>query len=208
MGGSLMECGKVREHYEIPNFDPRPALLKWPCQEQHVFGSTASAPASDISVPVCTDGYGRFCSLWVRRRRPNHWPRCLPMSNPLTSPWIARQDGSGWWDNRLAAEHLPRDLVRPSSGLKELAQTMMMKQLLLVCYRLSHRNQPCCAVFLCGESTNNKSLRFFHPQLFLPNSFLEQISYQRLKIPPSVSQAAHVWEPLGQWFSTRGAVAP
>jgi len=51
-----MECGKVGEHYEIPYFHPRPNLLEWPCQEQHVSGSTASAPASDISVPVCTNG--------------------------------------------------------------------------------------------------------------------------------------------------------
>jgi len=31
----------------------------------------------------------------------------------------------GWWDNPLAAQHVPRDLVQPSSGLKELAQTMI-----------------------------------------------------------------------------------
>ena len=44
------------------------------------------------------------------------------MSNPSTSPWTARTDGSVRWDNRMVAQHLPRDLVRPSSGLKELAQ--------------------------------------------------------------------------------------
>jgi len=42
------------------------------------------------------------------------------MSKPLTSPWTARPDGSGRWDSRIAAQHLPRDLVRPSSELKEL----------------------------------------------------------------------------------------
>ena len=35
-------------------------------------------------------------------------------------PWSAWPDGFGWRDNRIAAQHLSRDLVRPSSGLKEL----------------------------------------------------------------------------------------
>ena len=39
------------------------------------------------------------------------------LSNPSTSPWTAWPDGSEQWDNRMAAQHLPRDLVRPSSGL-------------------------------------------------------------------------------------------
>ena len=39
------------------------------------------------------------------------------MSNPSTSPWTAWPDGSERWDNRMAAQHLPRDLVRQSSGL-------------------------------------------------------------------------------------------
>ena len=33
-------------------------------------------------------------------------------------------DGSGRCDNRLTAQHLSRDLVWPSNGLQELAQTM------------------------------------------------------------------------------------
>ena len=57
-------------------------------------------------------------SLLLRR------PCCPPMSNPLTSPWAARPDGSTWWDKRLHAQHLTRDLAQPSSRLKELAQTM------------------------------------------------------------------------------------
>jgi len=54
---------------------------------------------------------------------------------------------SGWWDNRLAAQHLSWDLVRPSSGLNKLAQTMMMKQLVLAYCRHSNLNQPHCAAF-------------------------------------------------------------
>ena len=74
-------------------------------------------------------GYGLLCGLWVWRRRSNHRTCCLPMSNPSPSPWIARPDGSGWWDNQLAAQHLSRDLVRrSSSGQKEQAQTIMTRK--------------------------------------------------------------------------------
>jgi len=38
----------------------------------------------------------------------------------MHSSWTARPDGSGWWDNRMGAQYLPRDLVRPSSGYEEL----------------------------------------------------------------------------------------
>jgi len=61
--------------------------------------------------------YGLLCGLWVWRRRTNRRPCCPPMSNPSTSPWTAWPDGSGRWDNRMVSQHLPRDLVRPSSGL-------------------------------------------------------------------------------------------
>ena len=50
----------------------------------------------------------------------NHRPCYPPMSNPSTSLWTAWPDGPGWWNNRMAAQHLPRDLVRSSSRLQEL----------------------------------------------------------------------------------------
>jgi len=62
-------------------------------------------------------GFGLLCALWVWRRRTNRRTCCPPMSNPSTSPWTARPNGSGRWDNRMAAQHLLRDLVRPGSGL-------------------------------------------------------------------------------------------
>ena len=61
-------------------------------------------------------GYGLLCVLWVWRRRTNRRPCCPPVSNPSTSPWTAWPDGAGRRDNWMAAQHLPRDLVRPSSG--------------------------------------------------------------------------------------------
>jgi len=75
-------------------------------------------------------GYALFCGLWVWRRRTNRRPCCLPMSNPSTSSWTARPDGSGRWDNQMTAQHLPRDLVRPSSGQQQLVQTTKKKRYL------------------------------------------------------------------------------
>ena len=39
-------------------------------------------------------------------------------STPWTSQWTARPDGYECWDNRMTAQHLPRDRVRPSSCMK------------------------------------------------------------------------------------------
>jgi len=76
--------------------------------------------------------------------------------------------------------------------MKELAQSMMMKQLVLAYCSHSHLNQPRYGVFICVEYTNNQNFSFFQQQLFLPNSFLDQISSPELKIPPLMSQVAPV----------------
>jgi len=75
-----------------------------------------------VSTPVCTNGvWPPIRTVW--RRRVNR-RRCSPLiSNPSTSSWLARCDGSGRWDNRMAAQHLPRDLARPSSGQQQFALT-------------------------------------------------------------------------------------
>ena len=89
--------------------------LEWLLREHFGFAFTACAPVSDISALVCTNGVRPLGGLWVWRRKTNRRP-CYPrMSNPSTSPWTARPDGSGWWDNWMAAEYWARDLVRPSS---------------------------------------------------------------------------------------------
>ena len=46
------------------------------------------------------------------------------------------------------------------------------------------------------EQNKQWKLKVFHPQLFLPNTSLEQISSQELKIPALVSQVAPVRKPL------------
>jgi len=54
-------------------------------------------------------GYSLLCGLWVWRRT-NRRPCHLLLSDPSTSPRTTRPDGSGRWDNRMAAQHLPRYL--------------------------------------------------------------------------------------------------
>jgi len=60
--------------------------------------------------------YGTLCDLWVWRRRINRRPCRSRMSNPSTSSLIARHDSPLWWHNWMAAQRLPRNLVRPGSG--------------------------------------------------------------------------------------------
>ena len=100
------------------------------------YPSSWNSPAKNSvgPVPVCKMGHECFYGLWVWRRRSNRWQCCLPISNPS------------------AAQHLPRYLVRPSNGLKEVARTtMVMKQLVLAYCRHSHLNQPRCEIFIYVE---------------------------------------------------------
>ena len=69
--------------------------------------------------------HGRFCYLSVAHRPP-HGLHGLTVLRGETIDWL---------------------LVGPNNGLKELAQTITIKQLVLVCCRHSHLNQPRCAVF-------------------------------------------------------------
>ena len=76
-------------------------------------------------------GYGLLSGRWVLRRKTNRWPCCPPMSNTPKSSWAARPDVSGRWDNWVAAQHLPRDLMRHSSckknGLKRRKSDVNLK---------------------------------------------------------------------------------
>ena len=96
-----------------------PTIREWPCQEQRGSGLTASALVSDVSALICTN------EVWP----PSAACECgaEQMAGHVvlqsTSSRTAWTEGSGWWDNRLAAKHLPPDLVRPSSGFQQSDQT-------------------------------------------------------------------------------------
>ena len=81
---------------------------KWPSQEEPRSGLTASAPVSDVSAPACKNGV---------------WPPLQPVSvaqktklltmlfsnvQSIDPPRTTRPDDSGRWDNRIAAQHMPR----------------------------------------------------------------------------------------------------
>ena len=114
-----------RQPHKTPHLHPRHRhpSPEWLYQEEPGSGLTASTLVSDVSAPVVqVDAEERRrtnrrpCCPPKWRRRTNRRPCCPPMSNPSTSSWTARPDGFGRWDNRMAAQHLPRDLKRPSSG--------------------------------------------------------------------------------------------
>jgi len=87
---------------------------QWPSQEEPGSGLTASAPVSDVSAPACTNGV---------------WPPLQPVSvaqktklltmlfsnvQSIDPPRTTRPDDSGRWDNRIAAQHMPRYLGGPA----------------------------------------------------------------------------------------------
>jgi len=131
LGGSPMECGVVGRHYKTPYFHPRHRHpLPWNGPAKNSVCPALLPPRRCRTFPLLLKrmGHGPFCGLWVWRRGINRRPCCPPMSNSSTSPWNARPDGSGRWDNRISAQNLPRDLVRPSSELGEVAQLTKKQQ--------------------------------------------------------------------------------
>ena len=75
--------------------------------------------------------HGPFWGLWVWRRT-DRWPCCPAMSNPPTSSWTAWPDGSGRWDNRMAAQHLPARCCAAKQWPERTAHTMKKNNMLLV----------------------------------------------------------------------------
>ena len=69
-----------------------------------------------VSTPACANGvWPPLRSVSVLQKNK---PSTMLSSNPSISSWTAQPDGSGRWDNRMVAQHLRRDLARPSSGLR------------------------------------------------------------------------------------------
>jgi len=123
---SSVECGAfVGEHYETLHFHPDTGT--------HSPGMALTRTAW-VRLNRLRTGLGRFCSClhkWgmapsaacecgTEEQTVDHVVLHCPIHRPLHGAhgW---PDGSGWRDNRMAAQHLRRNLVRPNSGLKELA---------------------------------------------------------------------------------------
>ena len=89
---------------------PTATLPDWPSQEEPGSGLTASEPVSDVSDPACTNG------VWPPLRPVSVAQKYKPstmLSSTVQSidpPRTKRPDGSGRWDNRMAAQRLSRYL--------------------------------------------------------------------------------------------------
>ena len=111
------ECCCTAPQIETPICTRRTASHQLLWRQQHTCGAVdGSSMARGVGgQPHKTP---HFNSRYRYTHTRNDPPKSLgpTLSNPSTSPWTARPDGSGRWDNRMAAQHLTRDLVRPSSG--------------------------------------------------------------------------------------------
>ena len=124
LGGSTMECGVGGQHHETPHFHPRhrhPSYLKDPPKKSLV---QLNRPRSGVGhFRSCLYKWGMVssasCECGTEKQTVGHVVLQYPIHRP---PWSAWPDGSGRWDNRMAVQHLPRDLVRLSNGYEELTQ--------------------------------------------------------------------------------------
>jgi len=107
----------------MPDTDPSGMTLP----KQRGSGLTASTPVSDVSAPACRD------RVWFPLRlvcvAQKNKPSTMLFSDvqsidPLRT---ARPDGSGRWDNQMAAKHLPRELVWLSSGQQQFTRKKKKK---------------------------------------------------------------------------------
>jgi len=106
----------TRLRISIPDTGTHPS--EWPSQEEPGSSLTASATVSDVSAPAYTNG------VWPPLRpvsmvQKNKLSTMLPsnvQSIELPMDYSAWPDGSGRCDNWMAAQHLPQDLLWPSSG--------------------------------------------------------------------------------------------
>ena len=109
LGASQMESRVVGQHYETPHFHPRhrhPPFLEWPYQKQPGAG------------------------LWPLLRPVSVAQENRSWTMLSFATWNAWSVGSGWPHNGMAAQYLPRDLVRPSSGLSKQDQTTIKQTIL------------------------------------------------------------------------------
>ena len=139
-----------------------PTLLE-PSQEQPGSGSTASAPVSDVSAPACTNEvWPPLRPVSVAQNKPS---TVLSITSNPSTPWFAWPDDSGRWDSWMAAQHLPRDLVQPSSGLNNsLKRRRTLRFCWAICLLTSFWQQcwgwSSLVLMKLLETRFHKSLRF------------------------------------------------
>ena len=109
-----MECGVGGQPHKTPHFNSRhwyTHTTEWPSQEEPGSDLTASTPLLDVSTFACTNG------VWPPMRPGSvvqNKPSTMSSSNvqSIDLPRTTRSDGSRRWDNRMAAQLLPRYLGR------------------------------------------------------------------------------------------------
>ena len=95
---------------------PAPIPPEWPFEKEAGSGLTASARVSDVSSPACTNG------AWPPLRPVSVAQKIKPstmLSSNVQSidlPMACMPWRSWTIDNRMTSQHLPWDLVRPSSS--------------------------------------------------------------------------------------------
>jgi len=122
----MRSCWRTQWDSVLSSPTSAPTLPKWPCQEQHGSGLTACASVSVVErIPPAYTVWPLLQLVSVAQKRPSTMlssnVQCIHLSMDSFS------DVSGWWDNWMAAQHLLRDLLRPSSGLEELVHAMKKK---------------------------------------------------------------------------------
>ena len=120
-----MRCGRIAPQ-DSAFSSPTPAPTPWNDPPKKSLGPAQPPPHRCWTFPLLLVqmGYDLLCGLWVWRRRASRRPCCPLMSYPSTSPRTAWPDGAGRCDNWMAAQHLFRDLVRPSSGFNNSLKRM------------------------------------------------------------------------------------
>ena len=124
---STMEGGVIGKDYETPYLCPwhrHPPSWNSSAKKSVVPAYPPQHWCRTFPLLLSQIGYMAHSAVWECGAENRLWPCCSSLSSPSTFPWSTCRDCAGQWDNRMTAQHLPRDQVRPNSGLKELTQTM------------------------------------------------------------------------------------
>ena len=150
LGGSPMECGVVSQHCEIPYFHPRHRNpTSWNGPSKNSVDPAEPPPHQCRTFPLlfAQMWYGPYaaCKCGVEEQTVDHVVLQCPIYRPPQSSWTARPDGSGRWDDPMAAQHLRCSTFAPRSSaakqwLEQLAQNKKICCCLCTLYAYPHPN--------------------------------------------------------------------